>query len=189
MERQVSNFRRSTFLNNYKKIFSIVVITMLSVFNVNAQQKQLDSGRKYTINDITVAGAQSFNEQTVIAFTGLKKGERIYIPGERLAEVTKKLWDQKLFSDIAIYVTKIEGENADLEIYIQELPKLGEISIDGKGMRKGVVKEIIKETSLKPGLKITKNLITTTKNFIRNKYVITFFLSQKRCTNPTFTCS
>ena len=171
MERQVSNFRRSTFLNNYKKIFSIVVITMLSVFNVNAQQKQLDSGRKYTINDITVAGAQSFNEQTVIAFTGLKKGERIYIPGERLAEVTKKLWDQKLFSDIAIYVTKIEGENADLEIYIQELPKLGEISIDGKGMRKGVVKEIIKETSLKPGLKITKNLITTTKNFIRNKYV------------------
>ena len=144
---------------------------MLSVFTIEAQQKQLDAGIKYEINEITVTGAQSFNEQTVIAFTGLKKGERIFIPGERLSEVTRKLWDQNLFSDIAIYVTKIEGSTANLEIYIEELPKLNEVTIKGKGMRKGVVKEILKETELKPGLKITKNLITTTKNFIRNKFV------------------
>jgi outer membrane protein insertion porin family len=144
---------------------------MLSVFTAQGQQKQLDTGIKYEIGEITVTGAQSFNEQTVIAFTGLKKGERIFIPGERLSEVTKKLWDQNLFSDIAIYVSKIEGDVADLEIYIVELPKLDEITIEGKGMRKGVVKEILKETELKAGLKITKNLLTNTKNFIRNKYV------------------
>ena len=34
-----------------------------------------------------------------------------------------------------------------------------------------MTKEIIKETELKSGIKITKNLITTTKNFIRNKFV------------------
>ena len=144
---------------------------MLSIFTIHAQQKELDAGIKYEINNITVAGAQSYNEQTVIAFTGLKKGERIFIPGERLSEVTKKLWNQNLFSDIAIYVTKIEGELADLEIYIEELPKLDEITISGDGMRKTIIKEILKETELKPGLKITKNLITTTKNFIRNKFV------------------
>ena len=144
---------------------------MLSIFTIHAQQKELDAGIKYEINNITVAGAQSYNEQTVIAFTGLKKGERIFIPGERLSEVTKKLWNQNLFSDIAIYVTKIEGELADLEIYIEELPKLDEITISGDGMRKTIIKEILKETELKPGLKITKNLITSTKNFIRNKFV------------------
>lgn len=136
--------------------------------SVFAQEKQLDSGRKYTINSITVSGAQSFNENTVIAFTGLKKGDRIFIPGEKLSAVTKKLWEQNLFSDIAFYVTNIEGDNVDLELYIVELPKLNTVTIEG--LRKGKVKEIVKDNNLVPGVKITKNLITTTKNYIRNKY-------------------
>src|SRR5690606_23982400 len=144
--------------------------TILSVFTSQAQQKELDSGRKYTINEITVSGAQSFNEQTVIAFTGLKKGDRIYIPGEKLSQVTKKLWEQNLFSDIAFYVTNIEGENVDLELYIVELPKLREVAITGDGVRKAKIKEIIKDNDLTAGTKITKNLVNTTKNYITNKY-------------------
>ena len=155
----------------YRKIFCFVAIALLWSSTIQAQQKELDAGIKYEINNITVAGAQSYNDQTVVAFTGLKKGERIFIPGERLSEVTKKLWEQNLFSDIAIYVTKIEGDLADLEIYIVELPKLDEITIVGDGIRKAMTKEILKETELKSGIKITKNLITTTKNFIRNKFV------------------
>ena len=150
----------------YRKIFCFIAIALLWSSTIQAQQKELDAGIKYEINNITVAGAQSYNDQTVVAFTGLKKGERIFIPGERLSEVTKKLWEQNLFSDIAIYVTKIDGDLADLEIYIVELPKLDEITIVGDGIRKAMTKEILKETELKSGIKITKNLITTTKNFI-----------------------
>ncbi|WP_206073995.1 outer membrane protein assembly factor BamA [Marixanthomonas spongiae] len=137
-------------------------------FSLTAQQRDLDSGKKYTINDIKVTGAQSFNEQTVIAFTGLKKGDRIYIPGEKLSAVTKKLWEQNLFSDIAFYVTNIDGDKADLELYIVELPKLNEVTIEG--IRKGKKKDILKENKLDPGTKLTKNLLTTTKNKIRNKF-------------------
>ena len=36
--------------------------------------------------------------------------------------------------------------------------------------KKGKQKEIIKDNNLKPGVKITKNLITTTKNYIKKKY-------------------
>lgn len=146
----------------------MLLCTLFSVFTLSAQQKELDSGRKYTINSIVVTGAQSFNESTVIAFTGLRKGDRIFIPGERLSAVTKKLWEQNLFSDIAFYVTNVEGDNVDLELYIVELPKMNEVEIEG--VRKGKVKEIIQDNNLKPGVKITKNLITTTKNYIRNKY-------------------
>ena len=152
----------------YKKSYCIILITILSVFTLNAQQKDLDSGRKYTINQIKVTGAQNFNEQTVVAFTGLKKGDRIYIPGEKLSQVTKKLWEQGLFSDIAFYVTNIDGENVDLELYIVELPKLNELSIEGA--KKGKIKEIIKDNDLKAGTKITNNLLNTTKNYIRKKY-------------------
>ncbi|WP_347373908.1 outer membrane protein assembly factor BamA [Aequorivita sp. Q41] len=157
-------------MHTYRKSYCIFLITILSVFTLHAQQKELDSGRKYTINQITVTGAQSFNEQTVVAFTGLKKGDRIYIPGEKLSQVTKKLWEQNLFSDIAFYVTNIEGDDVDLELYIVELPKLHEVTIEGDGIRKAKQKEIIKDNDLNPGTKITKNLLTTTKNYITNKY-------------------
>ncbi|WP_082830745.1 outer membrane protein assembly factor BamA [Cochleicola gelatinilyticus] len=166
MERQVNNFKRIPRLHFYKKLYCTLLVTIVSVFNTFGQQKDLDSGRKYSINEITVSGAQSFNEQTVIAFTGLKKGDRIYVPGEKLSAVTKKLWEQNLFSDIAFYVTNIEGENIDLELYIVELPKMNEVSIEG--VKKGRIKEIIKDNDLKSGVKITKNLLTTTKNNIVN---------------------
>lgn len=166
----MNNSINSSLLHTYRKSYCILLFTILSVFTSQAQQKELDSGRKYTINEITVSGAQSFNEQTVIAFTGLKKGDRIYIPGEKLSQVTKKLWEQNLFSDIAFYVTNIEGENVDLELYIVELPKLREVVISGNGVRKAKKKEIIKDNDLNAGTKITKNLVNTTKNYITNKY-------------------
>ncbi|MDP2686471.1 MAG: POTRA domain-containing protein [Aequorivita sp.] len=166
----MNNSINSSLLHTYRKSYCILLFTILSVFTSQAQQKELDSGRKYTINEITVSGAQSFNEQTVIAFTGLKKGDRIYIPGEKLSQVTKKLWEQNLFSDIAFYVTNIEGENVDLELYIVELPKLREVVITGDGVRKAKKKEIITDNDLNAGTKITKNLINTTKNYITNKY-------------------
>lgn len=166
----MNNLNNSFLLQLYRKPCCIFLFTILSVFSIQAQQKELDSGRKYTINEITVTGAQNFNEQTVIAFTGLKKGDRIYIPGEKLSQVTKKLWEQNLFSDIAFYVTNIDGDNVDLELYIVELPKLNEVVLNGDKIRKAKRKEIIKDNDLKAGTKITKNLIATTRNYIKNKY-------------------
>ncbi|SDF21013.1 outer membrane protein insertion porin family [Ulvibacter litoralis] len=171
----MNNSNNSTLLHSYQKFYCIVCIAILSVFNLSAQQKELDSGKKYTINSIKVTGAQNFNEQTVIAFTGLKIGDRIYIPGEKLSSVTKKLWEQNLFSDIAFYVTNVKGDLADLELYIVELPKLNEVTIEG--IKKGKKKEILKDNDLKAGVKITKNLITTTKNYITNKYKEDGFLN------------
>jgi outer membrane protein insertion porin family len=175
LEKPVNSLNNSSLLHIYRKSYCILLFTILSVFTLQAQQKELDSGRKYTINKITVTGAQSFNEQTVIAFTGLKKGDRIYIPGEKLSQVTKKLWEQNLFSDIAFYVTGVNGDNVDLELYIVELPKLHEVTIEG--IRKGKKKDILKNNDLKPGVKITKNLINTTKNYITKKYQKDGFLN------------
>ncbi|MBX2828078.1 MAG: outer membrane protein assembly factor BamA [Flavobacteriaceae bacterium] len=178
----MNNFTHSNSHLFYRTLYCTLIIAILSAWSLTAQQKELDSGIKYAINSITVTGAQSFNENTVIAFTGLKVGDRIYIPGEKLSNVTKKLWEQNLFSDIAFYVTNvIDGDKVDLELYIVELPKLNEIKIEG--VRKGKAKEIIEDNDLTKGTKITKNLITTTKNYIKNKYRDQGFLN----TNVIFT--
>lgn len=146
-------------------------ITILFFFTLTSgfsQQKSFDTGKKYIIGNIEVTGNQSFNELTVIAFTGLKPGEEIFIPGERLSSVIKKLWEQNLFSDVNIYVSSIEGDVANLEINISELQSLNEVHISG--IRRGQIKDILKETDIKKGQKITQNLLTTTENYIANKY-------------------
>ncbi|PHS67692.1 MAG: outer membrane protein assembly factor BamA [Flavobacterium sp.] len=162
----MNKLTNSPLLYIHKKFYSILFFTILSIYSITAQT--LNSNTKYTINSITVTGAQSFNEKTVIAFTGLKVGDRIYVPGEKLSEITKKLWEQGLFSDIAFYVTNIIGDKVDLELYIIELPKIKDVTI--VGIKKGKKKDIIKDNNLKAGVKITKNLITTTKNYIKKKY-------------------
>ena len=164
----MSKLINSPLLYTYKQIYCILLVTIFSIFNLSAQQLALDGNKKYTINSITITGAQSFNEKTVVAFTGLKVGDRIFIPGEKLSEITKKLWEQGLFSDINFYITNIVGDNVDLELNIVELPKIKDVTIEG--VKKGDIKEVIKDNGLKAGVKITKNLITTTSNYIKRKY-------------------
>lgn len=172
----MSNLNNKVLTRNNLKPYSIFLLLFLITLSAFSQKNDIDGGKKYTIGEITVSGVQSFNELTVIAFTGLKKGEEITLPGERIAAVIKKLWDENLFSDVNIYVTNIhDDDTVDLEINITELPTLNETEI--VGVRKGKAKELLKDTKLDKGTKITKNLITTTKNYITNKYKKNGFLN------------
>ena len=141
----MNNLNKTPLLNNYKKIYCILLFTILSIFSLSAQQLPLQGNKKYTIRSLSVSGEQSFNEKTVIAFTGLKVGDRIFIPGEKLSEITKKLWEQGLFSDIAFYVTNIVEDEIDLELHIVELPKIKSVTI--VGVKKVQQKEIIKDNN------------------------------------------
>jgi outer membrane protein insertion porin family len=78
------------------------------------------------------------------------------------------LWKSNLFSSIDIYITDIDGKNANLEIHLSDLPELKDLTIEG--VKKGKKEEIIDENKLKSGQKVTENLIATTKNYLTNKY-------------------
>ncbi len=155
-------------MNSYKRTLPLLLLLLLLSFSGFGQKRDLDANRKYEIGNIEITGLKSYNAQTVLTFTGLKSGERIYVPGQRLSDIITNLWDQNLFSDISIYVTRMEGDVVDLEINIQELPTLNNVSISGIRDRKA--RDIINDNELKKGQKVTQNLLTTTKNYILNKY-------------------
>ena len=171
MEKQANNLH-----NNL--LHSIFLCIALLGFTLGfAQQTTYDKGKIYELGEITVTGVKSFSPQTVVAYTGLKKGQRIQIPGEEVSATINKLWKLELFSDIEFFITKIEGDVADLELYIQELPTLSEYSI--KGIKKGKIETIVKDTDIKKGKKLSKNFFATTKNYIENKYRKDGFLNAK----------
>ncbi len=154
---------------------TLIVLMFLSAFTVKAQNLSLEDGKKYTIAEITVKGNTSFSEQTIITYSGLRKGENIMIPGEEISDAIKKLWKSNLFSDIEVYLLKTKGDSAFLELRLADLPELKDIEI--KGVKKGKHETILKENKLLKGTKVTENLITTTQNYLENKYKKNGFLN------------
>lgn len=171
LEKQASNLRNCLLLP------LILCVVLFGLKQANAQENAYDKGKFYELGEITVTGVKSFSPQTVVAYTGLKKGQRIQIPGEEISTTINKLWKLELFSDIEFFITKIEGEVVDLELYIQELPTLSEYTI--KGIKKGKIETIVKDTDIKKGKKLSKNFLATTKNYIENKFKKEGFLNAK----------
>jgi outer membrane protein insertion porin family len=182
LEKQVNNLAKKIYLRTYINPLLILIALIFSSV-VTAQNIDFNNGKKYTIGDITVTGNTSFSSQTVIAYSGLRKGETIIIPGEEISNALKKLWKTNLFSSIDIYLTKVELDTAYLEINLIDLPELNEVKI--QGVKKSKTESIIKENKLDKGAKVTENLITTTRNYLTNKYKKEGHLNAKVTVNTT----
>lgn len=155
-------------LNKCIKIF-LGILVFGSILKMNAQDRiPFDQGVDYILADVDVTGKISFNKQTVVTFAGLEKGQKITVPGEQIANAIKKLGKLGLFSDIDFYVNRTSNDSIWLELHINELPKLADVKF--KGVKKNKTEELIKENGLTKGKVVNENLITTTKNYLENKY-------------------
>ena len=160
------------------KIPLLVILFSLSMLsNLRAQVGNFVKGRDYTIDSIIVSGLKTFNNQTLISYSGLRKGQKIALPGEKVSAIIQKLWSLNLFSDINFYVVKVEGQDITIEIEIEELPTLSAVKING--LKKGRTETIIDETELKVGKKLSESFMTNTKNYIENKFKKDGFLKTK----------
>lgn len=168
MEKQVNKLNNFLVLNKSIKIV-LTVLIFGSFSQVKAQERvPFDQGKKYILADVAVVGDISFNSQTVVTFSGLQKGQEITIPGEEISAAIKKLGKLGLFDEISFYVNKVQNDSIYLDLNIVELPKLNQVKF--VGVKKTKTEGLIKDNSLNKGKVVNENLITTTKNYIENKY-------------------
>lgn len=125
----------------------------------------------YILKDVVVDGVKRFTPAQILRFTGLLKGESVDIPGQKISNGIKKLWDTQSFSEVEVYVQSIEGENVVLRFYLQDLKELGEVKFTGKGIGKSKNEKFIKDNNLKPGTKITQDLISSLRTNIPKDYI------------------
>ena len=136
-----------------------------------------EKGKEYILGGISVTGLQKFTESTVKVFTGLKIGQPLKLPGDKLTSAIKKLYESKQFRTVEVYLLRVDGNTIYLEFDVKELPQLNQISI--AGIKKNKSKTLKTEAELKTGAMVTDNLIVTTKNYIRKKYTDKGFLKTK----------
>ena len=157
-----------------KMKFLVIVFLSICFSYDNFAQEQNNSSKKI-IGEITVSGNTTFSPITIITYSGLSEGDEISIPGEKISSAIKKLWESDLFSSVEVYKVKEIDNVVNLEIRLIDLPELSELKISGVKKRK--YEDIIKENKLQIGVKVTENLITTTKNYLENKYKKKGFLN------------
>lgn len=126
------------------------------------------NARTFKLKDIVVTGDSKYSKNQIIRYAGFAIGEEIELPGTKVNNAVKKLWRSNIFSDIDLYVDKIEGNEVTLELALVSVPSLGEIKING--VKKSQREDLIKQNKLNPGVKITQSLINTTNNKIKDYY-------------------
>ncbi|MGY8909088.1 MAG: outer membrane protein assembly factor BamA [Flavobacteriales bacterium] len=168
------------------KLFSatLVLIALFFTFSANAQIEKdslstasFEKDKEYILGGISVTGLKKFSEETVKVFTGLRNGQVIKLPGDKLTSAIKKLYESKQFSNVDVYLARLDGNTVYLQFDVQELPQLNNIEV--VGIRKSKAKELLKEADLKIGAMVTDNLKVTTTNYFTKKYTDKGFLKTK----------
>ncbi|SMC33307.1 Beta-barrel assembly machine subunit BamA [Moheibacter sediminis] len=159
----------STLLFAQNDSLTIVTDSIQVVPTQNIEDAGYTNPQTYTLGDMDISGENRFTKTQILRFTGLRIGEELEIPGTKINNALKKLWRTNLFSDVDVYVAKIEGNKIFLRLNLVGLPELVELDING--VKKSKREDFIKEHKLDPGIKITNNLKNQVRNSIKNHFL------------------
>lgn len=125
--------------------------------------------KKYKIAAVRVIGNRFFDENLLISIANINVGDEVAIPGgDNFSKAITKLWGQNYFSNVEIYITKLEGKNIEIEIAVTERPRLSKFFF--KGVRKGETEDLSGKTGLVPNRVITENMKISAIEAIRKFY-------------------
>ncbi len=144
-------------------------ITSVDVDLINIYNQKVP--KKYKIANIKVTGNRYFDETLLISISGLNVGDDVTIPGgDNFAKAINKLWGQNYFSNVEIYLTKLQGKNLDIEINVTERPRLSKFEFIGYGVKKGDKEDLMGKTGLVVNRIVTENMKRSAKEAITKYY-------------------
>ncbi len=131
--------------------------------------------QEYEIAEITVSGTKGLNSDAVISLSGLSVGDQIAIPGPAVSDAIKKLWKQRIFGDVSVSATRIEGDKVYLAINLAEKPRLSRIKIEGVSSTQE--SEINDDLTLIKGQIVDETLINRARLTVKDFFVDKGFLN------------
>jgi len=169
------------------RIIVLLIVTIASVLTVQAQDDttkptsvdpnilNLETSRipkEYIVADVSITGIHHLDTSIVLSIAAIQVGDKIMIPGSDVfAKSIQNLWRQKLFSNVQIFITKIEGDKIWIEISVAERPRLGNFKF--VGIKKSEAEELQGKIGLTKQVIITenmrRNIIEVTEKYYRDK--------------------
>lgn len=149
-----------------------------SIYSQNNQFVEYLSPKKYEIGGITISGTKYLNTNTILSISGLQVGDTINVPGKKISDAIKKLWTQKLFSDVNISIEKKIDNLIFLNINLEENKRLSKFNFVGK-IKKSDITSLKEELKLMRGKVLNENLINNSIDIIKEYYIEKGFYTAK----------
>ena len=112
--------------------------------------------KEYTVANITITGIKHLDTSIVYSITNIQPGDKFTHPGEDIfSKAITNLWRQKLFSNVQIYITRVDDEKVWVEVNVQERPRLGNFKF--VGIKKSEEEDIQGKINLAKQTIITEN--------------------------------
>ncbi len=124
--------------------------------------------QQYDIQEVSVSGLITGRESYLISSSGLRVGETITIPGEDISNAIKQIYRTSLFSDVQIFYERLPGNGVNIEIAVQEQPRLGRYEIEG--VRRSHRRDLRERLNLISGLAVTSSVRSQALNTIKRYY-------------------
>ena len=166
-----------------QKISLILIMALFSSTYVLAQDTILNSSiidysqpKDYIIGDISISGVKYLSESVLINMSGLNTGDEITIPSDQISSAIYKLWNQGLFKNIDIKILSIVENKINLEIELEEYPRLSKFKFKGK-ISKSDISTLKEDLKLIRGKVLTQNLIINSTKNIKNFFINKGFLN------------
>lgn len=166
------------------RVYLLLTVILISITSINAQEdttkptsvdpallawKNANRPKEYTIASIKVSGVFYLDSAVVASISGLQVGDKILHPGgDEFPKAIANLWKQRLFSNVEIYVTKVDGDNIDIEIHVMERARLSNWKF--KGIRKTEEEELIGKIGLAKQTIVTENTRRNAEEVIKKYY-------------------
>src|ERR1035438_723467 len=74
--------------------------------DTSASKIDYSNPKEYELGEIKFLHAEHFDQRVLTLLTGLSKGEKVQIPGDKISKAIENLWKQGLFEDVKVEVDK-----------------------------------------------------------------------------------
>lgn len=126
--------------------------------------------KTYVIGGIRVSGVEYLNDKQIIALTGFRPGNEITLPGDDVSSVITRIWKQKKFSDVGLYIDSLSAgrDTVWLEIALQELPR---VSLwDFSGIKSSERNDLEERLRLRRGQEFSEYVIESSIDIIKRYF-------------------
>ena len=165
-------------IEKIRRTFLAIFLALLGL-SLNAQEKQkiVDFLKvdDYIIGGVTVTGVRFLDPNALIGISGLRIGESVTIPGDAVTTAVQKLWQQGLFSDVRISITKTQSDTVFLDINLQERPRISSVKFNG--LKTSEMTDLNKKINLPIGSQVTAYLLNTAQKIIKDHFIEKGFLN------------
>ena len=136
-----------------------------------------NSPKTYIIGGIKVDGIKYLNANQIISVTGLREGDSVTIPSEALSSTLKRIWLQKAFSSVGLYVDSLSAakDTAFLRLELVERPRV--IRWDFQGVKSGERDDLKEKLNLRRGGELSEYVKSSSTKVIKDYYKEKGFLN------------